>query len=719
MPPVGLPRPDPSRYESIATTIEAALDRAYERSPNPGFVPVRRLTRTEYTNAVRDLLGLSLKGQSLLPPDDSLDGFDNSAGMLTVSPALLERYLAAARKVSRFALGDPTLTAASDTYDVPKLMYQDDRMSEDLPFGSRGGLAFSHLFLLDAEYVVKIRLARSLYEYVRGLKDPHTLEVRLDGRLIRAFTVGGKDIGRPAPLTYNNNLLGSPDWEINMLTADAGLEFRFQVSAGAHVVGVSFLEEPLEEEGVLQPPAKGFAFSQTEMWDGLPSIRSVVVSGPYGTVGSGDSASRRKILVCKSAAHEERCARQIFSGLAKRAYRRPIIDADVESLMADFRTGRADGGFEAGIRNGLERLLIDPEFLFRFERDPAGAEPGAVHRLSDLELAARLSFFLWRSIPDDVLLDLGSRGQLSRDGELRRQVRRMLSDSRARTMIQDFARQWLQLRSVATATPHVEVYPDFDENLREALAAETRLFIVDSFRADLPVTSLLDADYTFVNERLAKHYGIRGVSGSHFRRVSLTDPRRRGLLGHGSILMATSYPDRTSPVVRGRWVLENFLGMPPPPPPPDVPPLRPTDEQGRPASVRERLEQHRRNAACATCHNKMDPWGLALEHFDAVGQWREKSELGTPIDAIVTLPDGRRIDGAEGTLAPLAEHRDLFVETVIEKLLTYALGRPAEYSDRPAVRKIARQAAATGFRWSSVIEGIIRSTPFQMRRVPQ
>ena len=828
MPPAGRPRPAGAALDELRGWLEAELDRAAAAAVEPGRVPTHRLNRAEYANAVRDLLALDIDAEALLPADDTGHGFDNLAGTLALSPALMERYLTAARRISRLAVGDPAIGPGltSRTYTVPIAMTQNDRMSEALPFGSRGGLAVRHRFPLDGEYVLTVRLKRSVYEYIVNLDEAHDLDVRVGGRRVARFTVGGAAPGKPAPVSFSGTFVAAgaseyptQDWDDYRTGADAGLVVRVPVRAGARSVGVAFADKSWEHEGVLQPELREYGATVTETTDTSsrpegPGLESVTIDGPYAATGPGETASRARIFVCRPDAADaggERCARTILARLARRAYRRPVGEGDLEPLLAFYREGRdaaggaeagADGpregreaedlravrdakrsgegreadhregpasepgfpavdeavgqaepaegrapggleaqlpavdgaagqadvaggqtgeGFEAGIQAAIERLLIDPEFLFRIERDPAGAAPGAPYRLTDLELASRLSFFLWSSIPDDELLDLAERGRLSDPGVLEGQVRRMLADPRASALVDNFAGQWLSLRSVGGIAPDPNLFPGFDENLREALRRETELFFESQLREDRSVVELLSADYTFLNERLARHYGIPGVAGSHYRRVSLAGrgpaaARRLGLLGHGSILAVTSYGHRTSPVLRAKWLLENVLGTPPAPPPPDIPPLPAGGEGGEPRTVRERLAQHRANPACAACHAPMDPLGFALENFDAIGRWRT-SDAGFPVDASAVLADGlTTFDGPGGLRRVLLDRSGQFVETVAEKLLVYALGRGVESHDRPVIRGIVRAAAEDDHRWSSLILGIVESAPFRMRR---
>jgi hypothetical protein len=688
---------------------------------------VHRLNRAEYANTIRDLLGLEVDVRTLLPADDADEhGFDNIADVLSVSPAVLDRYMSAAKKVTRQALGRPLPGPAIQTYTVPRLLVQSTRMSDDLPFGSRGGLVVRHAFPVDGEYSIKIKLQTNLYDYIRGLGRPHRLEVRLDGTRIAEFVVGGEDHGSPAPATFAGAIFGSPAWEKYAHDADANLEARFAAKAGTRLVGVAFVaESSAAPEGVLQPRQVSYPLAIDEMQLGDAAVENVAIGGPFAGGSAGDTTSRRHILTCTptSDANARACAQSVLSKLARRAYRRPVTNADVDGLLKFYDAGRqddAEGGFEAGIQRALERLLVDPEFLFRVEHDPAGAEPRSVHRVTDLELASRLSFFLWSSIPDDELLDLASRKRLAKPEILQRQAQRLFLDPRARrALVENFAGQWLELRNIREHTPDPDIFDEFDENLRDAMRRETELFIDSQLSVDGSVVDLLNADYTFLNERLARHYGIPGVYGERFRRVSLgaAQDSRRGLLGQASLLTVTSYPNRTSPVLRGKWVLGNLLGAPPPPPPPEVnATLGDKDESGRFVSVRARLEEHRRNPTCASCHGSIDPLGFALENFDPMGRWRTTAEGNSVIDASGALVDGSRFEGPAGLRTILLARREQFVTTVAEKLLSYALGRRLEAFDQPAVRKIVRDAAGEDYRWSAFVRGIVTSVPFQMRR---
>ena len=575
MPPAGRPRPDVETYATLATWLESEIDRYAASHLTPGRTEAfHRLNRAEYANAIRDVLALDVDVAALLPADN-IDqyGFDNMADVLTVSPALMERYLSAARKIGRLAVGEVPLGPATETYKVPILLTQDDRMGDDLPFGSRGGIGVRHNFPADGEYDLEIRLHRNYVNYVRGMGSRHQLQVRLDGELVRTFTFGGEEPDvTQAPASYAGNQFGDPEWEEYMLYADANLRVRFEATAGPHVVSVSFVRRFTEPEGVLQPRQSIFAVAVNEMRDGDAAVEHMAIGGPYVSTGPGDTPSRRAIFVCRldedaAADEEDACAQEILASLARRAYRRPVDAGGIAVLMDFYRAGRDDGSFDAGIQLALERLLISPDFLFRVARDPVDAEPEAVYALTDLEMASRLSFFLWSSGPDDILLDLAEQGRLNDPEVLARQARRMLADPKAIAFVRNFAGQWLYLRNLRGVVPDAKIFPEFDENLRDAFLQETELFVESLVREDRSVLDLLGADYTFVNERLARHYGIPGIYGSHFRRVAL-DPelaeRRGGIFGHGSLLTVTSYPNRTSPVLRGKWVLTNILGTPPP-----------------------------------------------------------------------------------------------------------------------------------------------------------
>ncbi len=723
MPPVGMPRPARAALDSFIAYLETELDSAAASHPNPGRPSDHRLNRAEYANAVRDLLAIEIDAASLLPADDS-GGFDNFGDLLSVSPALMEKYMSAARKISRPAVGDTTIRPDIATYTISPFLLQGDRMSEDLPFGSRGGIAIRHHFPLDGEYLIKIRLQRVDNEgFAIGIAEPHLLDVRLDGARIKLFSVGGENVGLAMGAGAADAVPPDFDQAQYERLVDADLEVRFPVKAGKRLVQIAFLKETSAAEGMF-PPRSQATYAEARLgsmreraWAD-PAVSNVSVSGPYNAKGPGDTPSRRKIFVCSpaGAADEEPCARKILSTLARRAYRRPVTDAGVELLLGLYRNGRSDGGdFEAGIQMALEGLLVSTEFLFRIEREPASVAKDSPYRVSDLEMASRLSFFIWSSIPDEELLEVAEKGKLKEPAVLEQQVRRMLADPRSKALVDNFAGQWLFLRNVRRANPNRDVFADFDESLREAFQQETNLFLESMFREDRSVLDLLDADYTYLNERLARHYGIPDVYGSRFRRVTLADENRRGLLGQGGILTITALANRTSPVMRGKWVLENILAAPPPPPPPNIPALKEKGEGGKDLTMRQQMEQHRENPACAICHNRMDPIGFALENFDAVGKWRTL-DAGFPIDASGVLPDGSKFQGPAELRKALLSRPKIIVNSVTEKLLSYALGRTLEYYDAPAVRSIVREAASSDYRWSSVVLGIVKSAPFQMRR---
>ena len=731
MPPAGMPRPDVATYDAMAAALEGAIDRAWAANPNPGRIAaVHRLNRVEYNNAIRDLFALDIDVTSKLPGDETADGsFDNFADVLSISTAHLERYLSVGRQVTRLAVGLPPTVPSVDRFEIPLHVLQDDLQSEDLPFGSRGGMAIRYDFPVDGEYVIKIRLRRQYQDYVMGMGWPQQLDVRLDGALVKRFTVGGEGRGRPAAASYAGDgepgFAGDDEWEKYMQQgADAGLEVRVPVKAGPRVVGVSFVRQMWEPEGIPQPQQRGRVLTNDQIYMGYASVGAVSIAGPYAGPGSAkDTPSRRAIFVCepRRVSDERECAAKILTKVARLAYRRPATPADVQALLPFFDNGRREGGsFDAGIQLALERVLVDPDFLLRLHRDVAGSErtrPTA-YRLPDLELASRLSFFLWNSIPDDRLLDAAERGQLPKPATLEQQVQRMLADPRAtRALVDNFAAQWLNLRRVREVVVDPDIYPDFDESLLQAFEDETRLFLTSTLREDRSVLDLLRANYTFVNERLARHYGIAGIYGSRFRRVTLPDSDRRGgLLAHGSILATTSYPNRTSPVLRGKWLLDNMFGTPPPPPPPGVNTTLDEPTGGAlPPTIRERLAKHRTNAVCSTCHSAIDPPGFALENFDAIGAWRTTDESGKPVDATATLVGGTTVDGLSGLRRLLLEQPGQFPATLTAKLMAYALGRRLEYYDRPAVRQIVRDAAANDYRWSSLVMGIVKSPAFQMR----
>lgn len=714
MPPVGRPRPAPALVDDFLASLESALDAAATANPNPGRpASIHRLNRTEYRNAMRDLFALEIDADALLPPDDSGFGFDNIAEVLSVSPGLLDRYMSAATKIARLALGDPRTPTVAE-YTPPTHLRQDARVSEALPFGSRGGMAIRHVFPRAGEYLVKVRLQRDSDGNIMGLARPHALDVRVAGERVALLTVGQRFADGQVRRTFN-------DYEQH---ADDALDVRFVAPAGPATVGVTFVPTSSAVHARVDLPrwpTRSLTFNTpSNRYDVDPAVSSVTIEAVTTSPGPAATASRREILVCRpiAAKDEAGCAHTIVSRLARRAYRRPVTKADVDALLTVYREGRKAGDFETGIELALRGMLISPSFLFRVERDPVGAAPGTPYRVTDVELASRLSFFLWSSIPDEPLLALAERGRLRQPAVLARQVQRMLADARSIALVDNFATQWLLIRGMRTVNPQNKGFPDFDDSLREAFQRETHLFLESQLREDRSVMELLTATYTFLNELLAKHYEIPHVYGSHFRRVTFPDDRRGGLLGHASILTVTSYATRTSPTRRGKWMLENILGAPPPAPPANVPDLKETGEEGKPASVRERMEQHRKNPACAGCHASMDPLGFALEQFDAIGRWRPVNDDDrTPIDSSGALPGGVKFEGAAGLRKALAEtYRTAFVRTLTEKLVTYALGRGTEYYDAPVIRRIVRDAAGQDYRWSAIIQGIVASAPFQMRR---
>jgi len=740
MPPQGNPKPDAATYAAVASTLENALDKAWAANPNPGRIgAVHRLNRAEYNNAIRDLFALDLDVKPLLPGDDTADGsFDNFADSLSISTAHLERYMSVARQVTRLATGLPPDQPNLERFEIPLHISQDDRQSEDLPFGSRGGIAIHYEFPVDGEYLIRVRLQRQYQDYLKGMGWPQQLDVRLDGKLLKRFTVGGQGKGRPAAASYAGDgepgFAGDPEWETYMqLTGDAGLEVRVPVQAGSRVVGVSFVREQWETEGLPQPVQLGRVISNDQVYMGNANVGSVQIGGPYEARGvAKDTPSRRQIFVCqppasKNAGEERSCAATILSKMARLAYRRPVTKADVDTLLQFFDNGRQDGGsFDAGIQFGLERMLVDPDFLLRVVRDPAKpqakADPKvkvgpADYRLSDVELASRLSFFLWSSIPDDRLLTLAEHGELAKPATLEKEVQRMLADPRATgALVDDFAAQWLNLRRADEVVVDPVKYPLYDDSLLQAFQTETEMFVASTIKEDRGVSELLNASYTFVNERLARHYGIPGIYGTRFRRVTLPNhDQRGGLLAQGALLVTTSYPDRTSPVLRGKWLLNNIFGLAIPGPPPGVNTTLESKAGAVPATMRERLAQHRTSPSCNSCHAVIDPLGFALENFDVIGGWRTIDEAGKPIDASGTTASGAKVDGLAGLRALLLARPDQFPQTVTEKLMAYALGRRLEYYDEPAVRKIVRDAAAKDYRWSAIVLGIVDSPAFQMR----
>jgi mono/diheme cytochrome c family protein len=733
MPPAAAARPSKDERNAFLTFLENELDRSAAANPNPGRTEAfHRLNRAEYRNAVRDLLGLDLDVSALLPPDDVSYGFDNIAGVLKVSPTLMERYLVAAQRVSRLAVGTPQPFANVDYFRIADDLSQESHLP-GLPLGTRGGTLITYVFPMDGEYEIRPRLTRDLNESMPVYTEPQHLEISLDGERVGVYTLPGvqgqsaaaaaqeaPDPQVPAISQIPTGVRASPQDRAARNRADEKWNLRIAVKAGQRDIAITFLNRtPSLDETTrlpfLRPYPAGVNIPETRRG---AYLRSVEIAGPYITTTGGKSQSRQRIFSCTPAseAAEPACAKTILTTLTRRAYRRPVTDADVSPLLAFFREGRLEGNFDDGIEHAIRRLLVSPEFLVRVERDPQGVAPNAPYRISDVELASRLSFFLWSSIPDDELLDLAAKRQLGTPANLARQVRRMLADPRADAFVNNFAGQWLFLRNLTAAVPVQSTFPDFDDTLRQAFERETELFFASIVREDRSAFDLLRANYTFLNERLARHYGIAGVKGSHFRRVELEkDSMRLGLLGQGSILTVTSYPDRTSPVKRGKWILENLLGTPPPPPLPNVGDLKVTGETGAVLSMRQRMELHRANPVCASCHSMMDPLGLALENFDAVGKWRTLGEGSAPIDASSVLPGGEPFEGPAGLRKELLAS-DRFVATLTEKMLTYALGRGLEHYDAPAVRAILREAAPGDYRLTQLIVGIVQSTPFRMRR---
>jgi mono/diheme cytochrome c family protein len=716
MPPAGSPRPDAATLDAFIKSVETALDREAEISPNPGRVASRRLNRSEYVNVVRDLLDLEVNGSELLPSDMAGFGFDNNADVLSMTPSLMSRYIAAATKISRLAVASPDNRPITQVYRVG-FENRSARASDDLPFAARGGIAVRHPFPLDGEYVFKLRLKRNgTVSTIDGIdEDQHEVEIRIDHALVKRFTIGGEFKGPdpgvliavPEDDKYGQKL---HDYRMN---ADDALEVRLPIKAGTRLVAAAFTDAAPTPERIARSRGRN---GPGEVDGNAPGIDVLSVSGPFDGKTPEDTPSRRRIFTCRptSTRDEEVCVRRIMSTLARRGYRRPVTDEDIQPLVAIYKEGRAARDFEAGVERALEALLSSPSFLFRAEQELGGTRVSAAYRLSDLELASRLSFFLWRSIPDDELLDAAVAGQLKTPAGVARQVKRLLADKKSSRFMKDFSEQWLEVRNVQSKAPDSNLFSSFDDSLRKAMLKETELFFESQVREDRPVQDLLRADYTFLNEQLARHYGVNDVFGGHFRRVTVTDERRRGLLGHASVLTTTSYENRTSVVLRGKWVLENLLGAPPPPPPPNVPPLKENDGRSKPTALRERMEQHRNNPVCASCHSRMDPLGFALEHFDAVGQWRD-TDSGAAINASITL-HGEAIESPKAFREALLTQTDEFPHTVAEKLLIYALGRGLDYYDAPAVRALVREMNAADYKWSALVLAIVQSRPFTMRR---
>ena len=712
MPPQGMPTPGAPKLAEFRTWLAGQLDRAAVARGNPGQFVVHRLNRLEYANAMRDLLGLEVDTTELLPSDGGDFGFDNIASALNTSPLLLERYLTAALRVSALAVGDTTVPPGATVYPISLGLTQNGHL-EGLPLGTRGGVVVKHHFPADADYVLGGRLHRTILNgyAIQGLETPHQFVIAVDGEQVYSGSIGGDE----------DHKLGAEDAQKQADSIDARMTGRAFVTAGLHEVAFTWIERPAQAMDVWQPALR--ASQEVHLGGGLPRLKRVSVEGPYNVTGVGNSPSRQKLFVCTpaSTADEPACAQQIISTLAKRAYRRPVTADDLAAPMAFYNQARSTGDFDAGIRAGAARVLASPNFIYRVERSPENLAPGAAHRITELELASRLSFFLWNSIPDDELLNLAIAGKLRAPGVLAQQVRRMVRDERADSMVASFTGQWLQLRNLESrVSPDLLLFPDFDDNLRKAFRRETEMFFGYVMRENRPALELLTADYTFANERLARHYGIDGVIGARYRRVQLPDPNRRGLLGQGSLLALTSIANRTSPVIRGKFVLSTLLNTPPLPPPTDIviPPLERSAAADRPSTVREQLEKHRANAVCSACHRNMDPIGFALENFDSDGSWRATTREGLKVDTAGVLVDGTKVDGPIGLRNALLARGDVFVGTVTENMLIYALGRGLEPSDMATVRSIVRSARVNNYRFMSIIQGIVDSRAFQMRTKP-
>ncbi len=716
MPPQGTPHPQETDYIAFTNWLSTSLDRAWQGRANPARYGAHRLNRTEYGNAIRDLLALEIDVTELLPSDGGDFGFDNIAASLRTSPLLLERYLTAAQRISTLAVGDPDAIPGTAEYPISRELSQSAHI-EGLPLGTRGGTVVRHVFPADGEYKLFGRLVRGIeegYAGVEGNETPHTFVITVDGAQVYSAPIGG----------LKDHEVQAKDMNEARGIIDARMTGRVFVTAGPHEVGFTWAERPFQLQDVWQPSLRDT--QEIHMIGGLSRLRSVGIEGPYDVKGVSDTPSRDRIFVCRpgaaakgSAISDTDCARRIFTNLTRGAFRRPVTTADIEAPMAFYTQARRGGGtFDAGIRSGLSRILASPSFLYRIEDDPAGLRAGTAHSVSDVELASRLSFFLWSSIPDEPLLSLAAAGRLREPGVLGTQVRRMIADKRADAFVSNFAGQWLQLRNLESRVrPEILLFPDFDDNIRSAFRRETEMLFAYILRQNRSALELLSADYTFVNERLARHYGIPGVYGSRFRQVKLTDPNRRGLLGHGSLLSLTSVATRTSPVFRGKFVLSTFLNTPPPPPPENVPTLEESNKGVAtvPKTVREQVELHRKNPGCASCHRIIDPVGFALEQFNPVGQWREHSADGARIDAAGVLADGTKVDGPAALREAILSRPEAFTGVLTERIFTYALGRGVEPSDMPSVRKVVKKAAQQNYQFASIILGIVESAPFQMR----
>jgi hypothetical protein len=709
MPPQNSPTPGATELNRFRSALITSLDAAAVRRNNPGRYVLHRLNRTEYANAVRDLLGVKIDVSELLPSDGGDFGFDNIAAALTTSPLLLERYLTAALRISQLAVGDAEVDPGTATFSISTVVTQNQHV-DGLPLGTRGGTLVDYDFPADGEYVFYGRLLRTVaegYVGVEGHETPYQFIVTIDGEQVFSAPVGGKEDHESS----SKNIVISREEIDKRMTSP-----RIKVTAGSHEVGFTFIERPTQEQNMWQPILRDSLEAHNP--SGIPRLRTGNIEGPYNVTGVSETPTRKQLLTCKpaSAAQESPCAAQILTGVARRAFRRPVTAADIKRPMAFYNEARKNGGdFNAGIRAGLTRILASPAFVFRAEEDPATLPPGAPHRITDIELASRLSFFLWSSIPDDELLNLAVAGRLREPRVLEAQVRRMIADRRSDSLMNDFPGQWLQLRNLDKVTPDLLMFPDFDDNVRQAFRRETELFFASVVRENRSTLDLLNADYTFVNERLARHYGIRGVYGSRYRRVAVTDPNRRGLLGQGSFLSLTSVANRTSPILRGKFVIANLLNTPPLPPPPNVPQLEESAPKDRPSTVREQLELHRANPVCASCHRNIDPVGFALENFNPVGQWQSATKEGLKIDSAGVLADGTRVDGPAALREALMARPEVFVGTVTEKLMIYALGRGLEPVDMPVVRKVVAGAAKSNYAMQAIIRGIVESSPFQMR----
>jgi hypothetical protein len=711
MPPPGMPRPSEAEYAGFTSWLAASLDRAWEGKSTPGRYVVHRLNRAEYANAVRDLLAVDIDVSDLLPTDGAEFGFDNIATALKTSPLLLEGYVNAAQRVAAMAVGDPQVKPGSTEHSISREFSQNGYI-DGLPLGTVGGTVVRHVFPADAEYKLSGRLVRGVqegYAGVEGNDTPYTFVITVDGAEVYSAPVGGP----------KDHEIQAADLAAAQPIIDKRMTGRARVTAGPHDVGFTWKERPFQLQDVWEPSRRDS--QEIHMVGGLPKLRSVSIDGPYNVYGLSEGPSRQRLFVCHpgTGSADETCAVKILTNLARRAYRRPVTPAEVEAPISFYKRSRQSGGnFDDGIRAGVARVLSSPYFLYRIEKDPAGAPAGVAHPVSDIELASRLSFFLWSSIPDEKLLDLAAAGRLRAPGVLTGQVQRMLDDERSDALVNNFTGQWLQLRNLeAKVAPDLLMFPDFDDNTRQGLRKETELFFAYILRENRSALDLLSADYTFLDERLARHYGIPGVYGPQFRRVKLTDPNRRGLLGQGSILSMTSVATRTSPVFRGKYVLSTFLNTPPPPPPPNVPTL---DESNKAASavpktVRAQLEMHRKNQPCASCHRVIDPVGFALENFNSVGQWRNAGPDGAPLDVAGVLADGSQVNGPAALREAILSRPNALVTVVTEKMLTYALGRGLEPADMPVVRRIVKKAAQNDYRLSSVVMGIVESAPFQMR----